>query len=82
VDGQILKQDILPNPYTQEGKGRGIRLAEWLKTQGADLVLTPEPLQPSGLMYALQAGGVRLEQAVSRSLADAIGSIVNKEVVS
>jgi len=82
ADGQFIKQEILPNPYALEGKGRGIRLAEWLKAQGADIVLTPEPLQPSGLMYALQAGGVRLQQAVSRHLTEAIGSVIRNEAVS
>jgi cation diffusion facilitator family transporter len=71
--GQILKEEILPNPYTVEGKGRGIRLAEWLKAKGVDIVLTPEPIKPSGLMYALQAGGARLQQAASRNLMEAIG---------
>jgi cation diffusion facilitator family transporter len=82
ADGYILKNEILPNPYALEGKGRGIRLAEWLKSQGADIVLTPEPLQPSGLLYALQAGGVRLEQTASPHLQEAIGSVINKEAVS
>ena len=82
AEGKILKQEILTNPYAQEGKGRGILLANWLKTQGVDLVLISEPLKPSGLMYALQAGGVRLEQAGSQPLVEIIRSVIKNGAVS
>ena len=80
ADGKILKQEILTNPYALEGKGRGILLANWLKAQGVDLVLISEPLKPSGLMYALQAGGVRLEQASSQPMAEVIRSAIKMEL--
>ena len=82
ADREIIKQEILPNPYAREGKGRGILLANWLKVQGADLVLSPEQLKPSGLMYALQAGGVRLQQAGSQSLKEAISTVIKNGTVS
>jgi cation diffusion facilitator family transporter len=82
ADGKILNQEILTNPYALEGKGRGILLANWLKTQGVDLVLISEPLKPSGLMYALQAGGVRLEQAGSQPLVEIIRSVIKNGAVS
>jgi len=78
TDGQIIKQEILPNPYASEDKGRGIHLADWLKAHGANIVLTPTPPKPSGLMYALQAGAVRLEQAVSQDLAPALSQVIEK----
>lgn len=81
-DGLILKQEILPNPYALEGKGRGILLAEWLKKQGADLVLTPESIQPSGLLYALQASGMRLQQTAAHRLKEAIELALRKEAIS
>lgn len=78
ADGQIIKQEVLPNPFASEDKGRGIHLAEWLKAQGANIVLTPTPPKPSGLMYALQAGAVHLVQATSSNLAQALSQVIEK----
>jgi cation diffusion facilitator family transporter len=76
ADGYLLKQEILPNPYALEGKGRGILLAEWLKRQGVDIVATPKSLPPSGLLYALQASMVRLEQVDPKPLAEVVQSLL------
>jgi len=76
ANGQLLKQEILSNPYVLEGKGRGILLAEWLKKQGTDVVVTPKSLPSSGLLYALQASMVRLEQIDPKPLTDVVQSVI------
>jgi len=71
-----VRQGILANPYMSVSKGRGIQIAEWLKQQGADIVLTPETVRSSGVMYALQVAGVRLEQVSSLHIRTALGTVV------
>jgi cation diffusion facilitator family transporter len=76
ADGQLLKQEILSNPYASESKGRGMLLAEWFKKQSVNIVATPKSLPASGLLYALQASMIRLEQVDPKPLTDVVQSVI------
>ena len=60
ADGVIEHQEIAPNPAASESKGRGLKAAEWLIAQRADVALTRESLEGKGPGYALRAAGVEI----------------------
>ncbi|NPA49543.1 MAG: cation diffusion facilitator family transporter [Thermodesulfobacteria bacterium] len=58
--GRVKEERILPNPYAQEDRRRGIRVAEWLQRQGVQAVLIPkEEVRERGFLYALAGLGLR-----------------------
>ncbi|MFN2167949.1 MAG: cation diffusion facilitator family transporter, partial [Anaerolineae bacterium] len=51
ADGQVEAQQILTNPYQEEERAKGIRVAEWLVAQKVDVVLVKQSLQGKGPVY-------------------------------
>ena len=57
---KILSEKLLPNPFLQEERRKGVRVAEWLHDQGAEAVLIPkEEPKERGFFYALSALGIK-----------------------
>jgi cation diffusion facilitator family transporter len=71
-DGVLEKVEILTNPHTTMSKGRGMRVAEWLMTHKADVVLTQEELKNKGPGYALANGGVEIRLVKAQTLTEAL----------
>lgn len=71
-DGVLQGQNILPAPAQQVTKGRGLRTAEWLISQGIDWVLTSEDLTGKAPSYALQAAGVQVRSTNLKTFPEAI----------
>ena len=46
------------NPFVQETKGKGIKIAQWLIQNRIHYVVSPEPMEHKGMLYALQAADV------------------------
>jgi len=72
ADGAIEEQHILANPHPGEPKAKGIRVAEWLVAQKADVVLVKEDLSGKGPAYAFGDAGVEMRQTEARSLSQAL----------
>jgi cation diffusion facilitator family transporter len=72
VDNEVEKIEILTNPYTTLTKARGIRVAEWLITKKADVILTNEDLKNKGPGYALANSGVEVRVVKARTLSEAL----------
>jgi cation diffusion facilitator family transporter len=56
--GEVVERRILPNPFTNLERGKGIQVAEWLIAQKVDVVLTRETLQGKGPAYVFSDAGV------------------------
>ena len=76
-DGVITEQMVLLNPYQGEEKAKGIRVAEWLVTQKADVVLLREDLSGKGPVYVLGEAGIELQRTEAATLTDALPSILH-----
>jgi predicted Fe-Mo cluster-binding NifX family protein len=68
----VEKIELLTNPYATLPKARGIRVAEWLISNGTDVVLTHEDLTNKGPGYALANSGVRIRLVRAQTLTEAL----------
>jgi cation diffusion facilitator family transporter len=57
-EGEAVSDEKLANPFLQLARGKGLRVAEFLAHQGANLLLVSESLEGSGAHYALEAQGI------------------------
>ena len=67
------------NPYIQETKGKGIKIAQWLINNRIHYVVSPEPLDHKGMLYALQASDVHIfvtkDQSIDKMIKDLADTI-------
>ena len=59
-DGTIEKREVMTNPYCQEIKAKGIKVAEWLVSQKVDRIFIKEGLQGKGPEYVFANAGVQM----------------------
>lgn len=79
TDGIVTEQMVLLNPHHGEEKAKGIRVAEWLVTQKADVVLLREDLSGKGPVYVFGEAGIELQYTEAATLADALPLILDNE---
>ena len=72
ADGAAEERRILGNPFLSEEKAKGIRVAEWLVSQKADVVLVSDSLRGRGPVYVFGDAGVVLEETTAGGLDEAI----------
>ena len=72
ADGQVEAQQILTNPYQEEERAKGIRVAEWLVAQKVDIVLVKQSLQGKGPVYVFGDAGIELRQTDASTLDEAV----------
>jgi cation diffusion facilitator family transporter len=78
ADKAIEEQQIIANPFLQEPRAKGLRVAEWLVAHKADVILLKESLQGKGPMYAFGDAGVEVRSTNASTLQEAI-TTANKE---
>jgi cation diffusion facilitator family transporter len=71
-DGAVTERRMLPNPYLDEDRGKGIRVAEWLVEQKVDVVFLKESLRGKGPVYVFGDAGVEMRETGARSLEQAL----------
>jgi predicted Fe-Mo cluster-binding NifX family protein len=71
-DRTIIEQQTLPNPFLDEEKAKGIRVAEWLVGHKVDVVILGEALQGKGPEYVFDDAGVVIEMTKADQLLKAI----------
>jgi cation diffusion facilitator family transporter len=76
ADGQVEEQQILANPYQEEERAKGIRVAEWLVAQKVDVVLVKQSLQGKGPVYVFGDAGVEMRQTNASTLGEAVEMVV------
>ena len=67
-DGQIAVEEMLANPFTEEPRAKGIRVAEWLVTRKVDVVWVKEDLHGKGPVYVFRDAGVDVRMTQAQSL--------------
>jgi len=75
ADRVVVEQQILANPYAEEEKAKGIRVAEWLVAQKVDVVLLRESLHGRGPVYVFADAGVEMEETEAKTLSEALKEI-------
>jgi cation diffusion facilitator family transporter len=59
TEGHMIQEEkILPNPYLNEEKGKGIKVSEWLLQNGAGVVLTRKAFDGKGPFYVFSSAEV------------------------
>ncbi len=67
-DNQLTEERLLENPHRLVPSGKGIKVSEWLISQGVDEVLAAKSLEHKGPFYVLADAGVVLETTTVRDL--------------
>ena len=57
-DGTTVGQNTVVNPFSEEPKGRGIKVAHWLIAQDIDALITSDDVRDKGPGHALGEAGV------------------------
>jgi cation diffusion facilitator family transporter len=70
--GVVEERSVLANLHHKEEKAKGIRVAEWLVAQKADVVLVRESLRGKGPVYVFREAGVELREIEAVGLDEAI----------
>ena len=78
--GVVEQQQKIVNPYLEEEKAKGIRVAEWLVNQKVDVVLLRRGLQGRGPVYVFSDAGVEMQEIQAEALPQAIASIIDSEL--
>jgi len=80
TDGQVVSETTVTNPFSEEPRGRGIKVAHWLIDQGVDVLLTADDMRDKGPGHALGEAGVSVVITQPTTAEEAIeqgwGSIV------
>jgi predicted Fe-Mo cluster-binding NifX family protein len=74
-DGRVKEGQILGNPFLDEEKARGIRVAEWLTEHKADVVLIREDLSGKGPVYVFGDAGIELRQTSVDTLEEVVHNV-------
>lgn len=78
ADGEVLRQEVLPNPQLGAQKQKGILVAEWLVGQDIDILITVRAVN-KGPSYVLRQAGVDMRRAHAARLADEL-ALLGSEV--
>lgn len=72
ADGSVAERQVLANPFVEQEKAKGIRVAEWLTEQKVDVVLLRESLSGKGPMYVFGDAGIEVRQTDADTLSQAL----------
>jgi cation diffusion facilitator family transporter len=72
VDGAIENYEVMRNPYCEEEKAKGIRVAEWLVSRKVDRIMLKEDLRGKGPEYVFANAGVEMVDTPSDTLDEAL----------
>jgi len=71
-DDVVTQQTLLVNPHQAEEKAKGIRVAEWLVTQKADMVMLREDLSGKGPLYVFGEAGIEMKRTEATTLVEVL----------
>jgi cation diffusion facilitator family transporter len=71
-DDKVVAQEITLNPYVEEPKAKGLRVAEWLVKEQVDVVIVRKELGSKGPVYVFNDAGVEIKQFDVDTLQDVI----------
>jgi len=76
---KVQRQEIIANPDLGLGKGKGIKVAEFLLGYKPDVVISGDNLSGKGPGYAFADGGVETVQTKVKSLETLLGQLIAGE---
>jgi predicted Fe-Mo cluster-binding NifX family protein len=79
-DGAVTERRTLANPYLEEDRAKGIRVAEWLVEQKVDVVLLKESLGGKGPVYVFGDAGVAMRETEAGTLDEALEEAREEDV--
>jgi cation diffusion facilitator family transporter len=83
ADGVLERQEVQVNPFVDEPRAKGIRVAEWLVDHKVDVVLIKETLKGKGPEYVFGDAGVEMRvteaATLDRALAEAQADVVTPD---
>jgi cation diffusion facilitator family transporter len=71
-DQALIEQRFVSNPYAEDPRGRGLKVAQWLLEQDIDVLLTADDVREKGPGYALGDAGVEVVITTAEDLAEAL----------
>jgi predicted Fe-Mo cluster-binding NifX family protein len=71
-DGAVTERRTLVNPYLEEDRAKGIRVAEWMVEQKVDVVFLKESLRGKGPVYVFGDAGVEMRETGASTLDEAV----------
>jgi len=74
-DRSVIAEHIVANAQADNEKGRGLKVAEWLVSQGADIVVAQEDIADKGSGYALRAHGVMTARTQATTADEVIATL-------
>jgi cation diffusion facilitator family transporter len=81
ADGVLERQEVVANPFVEVPKAKGIRVAEWLVAQKADVVLIKESLKGKGPEYVFGDAGVQMQITKETALEAALAKAITKDAL-
>ena len=75
---EIEEQQIIANPFLEEERAKGIRVAEWLVERKVDVVLLKTNLQGRGPVYVFRDAAVGMEQTACTTLEEQMAALVER----
>ena len=74
-DRSIIEERILPNPFKDEEKGRGLKVSKWLLLQSVDTVHNSKSLEGKGPGYVLSDADVEIVVTETKQLANILQAL-------
>jgi predicted Fe-Mo cluster-binding NifX family protein len=71
-DNEVEEQKVLANPYSELDRGKGIRVAEWLVEQKADVVLLRDEMHGKGPLYVFGDAGIEVRATTATKLVEVL----------
>jgi cation diffusion facilitator family transporter len=71
-DDRVEDRRILPNPHRALDRGKGIRVAEWLVEQNADVVVLRDDMHGKGPPYVFGDAGIVVQETSATRLAEVV----------
>ncbi len=75
ASGAVLQELIKPNPHLSEGKGKGIKVAQWLVAQKPDIVLVKVDLSGRGADYVFRDAGIAVRRMEKGKLTEVLNDL-------
>jgi cation diffusion facilitator family transporter len=79
-DGAVTERRTPANPYLEEERAKGIRVAEWLVEENVDVVFLKESLRGKGPVYVFSDAGVEVSVTESGTLEQALAEARREDV--
>lgn len=79
ADGGVVEEEVLENPFLQEEKAKGIKVAQWLLEKGIDVLISNHDQSGKGPGFVLGNGGAEILLTRETSAEKALAMMKNAQ---